>query len=87
MSNSNRGLIATPALPTCFCAFAPPRNFHARREEKGSFSIDDGDRGRQKGIKQQLCTCITPYLYISLPSLHDYDVKVPDFMGYGGRTM
>jgi len=24
-------------------------------------------------------------LYISLPSLHDYDVKMPDFTLYGGR--
>ena len=26
------------------------------------------------------------FLYISLPSLHDYDVKVPSFTFYGGRT-
>ena len=26
--------------------------------------------------KQQLCTCITLFLYISLPSLHEYNVKV-----------
>ena len=25
------------------------------------------------------------FLYISLPSLHDYDVKIPNFMFYGGR--
>ena len=35
---------------------------------------------RQKGnrfwlAKQQLCTCITPFLYISLPSLRDYNVN------------
>ena len=29
--------------------------------------------------KQQLCTCIT-FLYISLPSLNDYNVKIPDFL-------
>ena len=26
--------------------------------------------------KQQLCTCSTLFLYISLPSLHDYDLKM-----------
>ena len=34
---------------------------------------------RSRLVKQQLCTCITLFLYISLPSLHDYDVKVPKF--------
>ena len=29
--------------------------------------------------------CIVVFLYISLPSLHDYDVKTPNFMFYGGR--
>ena len=26
------------------------------------------------------------FLYISLPSLHDYDVKMPNFTLYRGRT-
>ena len=26
----------------------------------------------------------TPFLYISLPSLHDCDVKMPNFTFYGG---
>ena len=26
------------------------------------------------------------FLYISLPSLHDYDMKLPNFTFYGGRT-
>ena len=39
-------------------------------------------RGRQKSnmfrlAKQQLCTCMTFLLYISSPSLHDYDAKRP----------
>ena len=47
-------------------------------------------RERQKSIrfrlaKQQLCTCITLFLYISLPSLHDYNVKVPNFTFCRGR--
>ena len=29
--------------------------------------------------KQRLCTCIALFCYISLPSLYDYDVKMPNF--------
>ena len=38
--------------------------------------------------KQQLCTCIALFLYISLPSLHDFDVKdvkLTSFTFYGQR--
>ena len=49
----------------------------------------DGDKNVKKTIgfisKQQLCTCITLFLYISFPFLHDYDVKMPNFVFYGGR--
>ena len=34
---------------------------------------------------KQLCTCITLFLYISLPFLRDYDVKIPNFVFYGER--
>ena len=34
--------------------------------------------------KQQLCTCITFFGYISLPSLQDYEVNVPNFTFFGG---
>ena len=55
----------------------------------GSFSNDDGDgnedvkkaRGldwQNKNFSRASC-----FLYISLPSLHGYDVKMPKF--YGGR--
>ena len=30
-------------------------------------------------------TCIILLLYVSLPSLHDYDVKMPNFTFYAGR--
>ena len=45
-------------------------------------------RDRQKSnrfrrTKQQLCTCNT--LYITLPSLYDYDVKMPNFTFCGKR--
>ena len=35
--------------------------------------------------KQQVFMCITLFLYISLSSLHDLDVKMPNFIFYGGR--
>ena len=34
---------------------------------------------------QQLCTCVTLVLYISLPFLGDYDVKITNFVFYGER--
>ena len=52
----------------------------------GSLSNDDGDvdeNGKKtirfRLVKQQLCVCVPLFLYISLPSLHDYDVKPPNF--------
>ena len=38
-----------------------------------------------ENIKQQLCMCSALFLYISWLSLHDNDVKMPDFTFYGGR--
>ena len=54
-----------------------------------SLRSDDGD-GNENGkkakrfrlAKQQLCTL---FLYLSLPSLHDYNVKVPNFTFCRGR--
>ena len=45
---------------------------------------------RQKSNKfglatQRLCTCVTLFLLISLPSLHDQDVKLPYFAFSAGR--
>ena len=44
-------------------------------------------RKRQKSkrfrlAKQQLCTCIKHFLYISLPSWDEYNVKVPKFTSF-----
>ena len=59
------------------CGTAPPR--------KGSFSNDDGD-GNENGKKAiGLISKTTTlhvhhaFLYISLPSLHDFEVKMPNF--------
>ena len=56
----------------------------------GSFSNDDGDgnQGVKKAIGLLRKTTLNvhqAFLYISLPSLHDYDVKMPDCKFYGGR--
>ena len=57
----------------------------------GSFSNDDcdGNEDVKKAIGL-LCKTTTlhvhhAFLYISLPSLHDYDVKMPNCKFYGGR--
>ena len=59
----------------------PSMGFKQRRPQR--------QRKRQKSntfrlAKQELCTCITFFWYISLPSLHDYDLKVPNFTFCGG---
>ena len=62
-------------------------------ETIGSFSNDDGNgNGNEKakkamGLLSKATTLHVHHasLYISLPSLHDYDVKMPDFTNYGGR--
>ena len=61
------------------------------RLEKIACGVDDGD-GNKDVIKAiGLLRKTTPlqvhhaFLYISLPSLHDYDVKMPNCKFYGGR--
>ena len=61
------------------------------RQRIGSFSNDDGD-GKEDvkkaiGLISKTTTLHVhhAFLYISLPSLHDYDVKMPNCMFYGGR--
>ena len=52
---------------------------------RGSLSNDDGNINenskKAKGLDWQNnnFACNHPVLYISLPSLHDYDVKMPNF--------
>ena len=58
----------------------------------GSFSNDDGDGNQDVkkaiGLLRKTTTLHVhhAFLYISLPSLHDYDVKMPNFMFYRGST-
>ena len=57
----------------------------------GSFSNDDGDGNEdvKKAIdllrKTETLHLHHAFLYISLPSLHNYDVKMPNCKFYGGR--
>ena len=57
----------------------------------GSFSNGDGDSNKnvQKAIgllsKTASLHMLHAFLYISLPLLHDYNVKMPSFTFYGGR--
>ena len=59
----------------------------------GSFSHDDGDGDGNEDVKKPLgllrkTTTLHvhhAFLYISLPSLHYYDVKMPNCKFYGGR--
>ena len=57
----------------------------------GSFSNDDGDGNESVkkaiGLLSKTTTLHVhhAFLYISLPSLHDYEVKMPNFTFYGGR--
>ena len=56
-----------------------------------SFSNDDGDSNENVKKAIGLLSKTTSLhvhhaiLYISLPLLHDYDVKMPSFTFYGGR--
>ena len=57
----------------------------------GSFSNDDGDGKEDVKKAVRLWRKTTTlhvhlaFLYISLPSLHDYDAKMPNCKFYGGR--
>ena len=57
----------------------------------GSFSNDDGDGNQDvkkaTGLLRNTTTLHVhhAFLYISSPSLHDYDVKMPNCKFYGGR--
>ena len=59
----------------------------------GSFSNDDGDGDGNQDVKKAIgllrkTTTLHvhhAFWYISLPSLHDYDVKMSNYKFYGGR--
>ena len=55
----------------------------------GTLRSDDGD-GNGNATKAigliSKTTILHAFLYISMPSLHDYDVKMPNFTMYRGST-
>ena len=69
-----------------------PRKFLRPRQTR-SFSNDDDDGDGNEDVKKaiDLLRKTTTFhvhhafLYISLPSLYDYDVKMPNCKSYGGR--
>ena len=67
------------------------RKLSVREMLVGSFSNGDGDGNENVKKAMGLWSKTTslhahhPFLYISLPLLRDYDVKMPSFTFYGGR--
>ena len=61
------------------------------RNTMGSLSNDDGDGNEERQKAIDLLRKITTlhlynaFLYFSLPSLHDYDARIPEFTLYGGH--
>ena len=60
---------------------------YIRGSSQGSFSNYDGDENDKKAIgllsKTTTLHVQHAFLYISLLSLHDYDLKMPSFTCYG----
>ena len=59
-----------------------------RFDYSGSLSNDDGDGDGNENAKKAiglLRKATTLHVQFFLPSLRDYDVKMPDFTLYGGR--
>ena len=82
----NISLVCTNVFNARSVNFVSPRG-----QLTGSFSNNDGDDNENAKKAISLSSKTTTlhvhhaFLYISLPSLHDYDVKMPDSNLYGGR--
>ena len=79
-------------IKKCDCLLVPSYClFASARKAVGSFSNDDGDGNQDvkkaMGLLRKTTTLHVhhAFLYISLPSLHDYDVKMPNCKFHGGR--
>ena len=53
------------------------------KQRWGRWQQEQQKSNRFRLAKQQLFVRASRFLYISLPSLHDYDVKLPNFTSYG----
>ena len=73
------------------CTSRPLASLGRDLSKLGSFSNEDGDGNQDVnkaiGLLRKTTTLHVhhTFLYISLPSLHDYDVKMPNCKFYGGR--
>ena len=83
--------LLTPSLfaSLTFLLFSLPRRHYHIFNEELKHRRRRRQRKRQTSnrfrlAQQQLCTW-SRFLYISLPSLHDYDVKIPNFTFCGGH--
>ena len=81
----------TPSLfaSLTFLLFSLPRRHYHIFNQELKHRRRRSQRERQTSnrfrlAEQQLCTW-SRFLYISLPSLHDYDVKIPNFTFCGGH--
>ena len=78
----------------CDCLWVPSYYlFASARKAVGNFRNDDGDGDGNQEVKKAMgllrkTTTLHvhhAFLYISSPSLHDYDVKMPNCKFYAGR--
>ena len=60
-------------------------DYETREEATKATTTVEAAKMSKKASKQHLCKCSTLFLYISLPSLRDYHVKIPEATFYGGR--
>ena len=73
-------------------AMNPPIHVYQELQSIGTLRSDDGDGNgnatKATGLirKTTILHVHHTFLYISLPSLHDYDVKMPNFTVYRGST-
>ena len=88
-------------VKTCVIKLRVTEGLHTRDQialdafhSLGNFSNDDTDGNDNENVKTtvgllskttSLCLHHAFFFYISLPLLHDYDVKIPNFSIYGGR--
>ena len=65
---------------------SPLTNMWELKQRRRQTQWERKKRSRFRLTKQQLCTCITLFCtFFFLPSLHDYDVKMPIFTFCGRR--
>ena len=65
---------------------SPLTNIWELKQRRRQTQWERKKRNRFRFTKQQLCTCITLFCtFFFLPSLHDYDVKMPIFTFCGRR--